>query len=196
MRVVAVSDLHLDETCAVALLRQAESADLVIVAGDLAQRREGLGAYAAQFDALADRLVLVAGNNETDAELRAATAGTVLHGDSIRRDGLTVAGIGGAIPPIHPPGWSSYNLEEAEAEAMLDRIDQADILISHSPPKGVADVFGDMGSIGSTAVRAAVDRLQPRLCLCGHVHHCWGAREMLGETLVANLGPVPVTFEL
>ena len=196
MKIVAASDLHLDSTCRAAFLRQAETADLAILAGDLAQRRQGLTDFVEPFEAIAGKLVMVAGNNESLDELRAATSATVLHGETANRDGVAVAGIGGAIPPIHVPTFQSYNIEEDAAEALLDQIHEADILISHSPPHGIGDVFDGHISMGSAAVRRAAERLRPKLLLCGHVHDCWGTRDMLGETRVANLGPVPVIFEI
>lgn len=196
MIIVAASDLHLDTDCRRAVLRQAEQADLVIIAGDLAQRREGLADFVAPFGAIAHKLVMVPGNNETQDELRSATTATVLHGESVTRGGLAIAGIGGSVPAVHPKAWDSFNLGETEAETLLAGISRADILISHSPPEGIGDEHHAVGSIGSTAVRAATERLRPRLMLCGHVHDCWGTRDMLNETQVANLGPVPVSFEL
>ncbi|MEM9141073.1 MAG: metallophosphoesterase, partial [Pseudomonadota bacterium] len=88
------------------------------------------------------------------------------------------------------------DLTEDQAEAMLNRMDQADILISHSPPNGVADISGNGMSLGSTAVRAAIERVQPRLCVCGHIHDSWGQQGLIGSTSVHNLGPRPNWFEL
>ena len=196
MRIVAVSDLHLDETCRSALLRQAEAADLVIGAGDYAQNHEGLAGYLAPLEAIADKTLLVPGNNETLDALTAATSATVLHGTAVTRGGLTVAGLGGAVPPLPPNAWGSWDLTEADALAAMEGIDRADILVCHAPPKGVADWHSEVGSYGSTAIRALIERLRPRLFLCGHLHDSWGSRGRIGETLVANLGPVPVWFEL
>ncbi len=73
---------------------------------------------------------------------------------------------------------------------------QVDILITHSPPKGVADVASTGQSFGSTAIRAAIEQVQPRYCLCGHIHDSWGVRGRIGRTEVINLGPAPVWIEL
>ncbi len=197
MKIIAASDLHLDEQHAITLIRAAESADLVIVAGDFAQRRQGLADYMARFEPIAAKMVTVPGNNETAEELRAATSAIVLHGEVIDVDGLAIAGIGGAVPPLNPTGWAGFELTEDEAATMLSKLGRADILISHSPPKGFGDWHHAIGpAMGSTAVGAAIERLQPQLFLCGHVHDSWGARAQMGPTLMANLGPVPVTFEV
>lgn len=195
MRVVAVSDLHLDEGCLRALLFAAEEADLVIVAGDIANNHEGLADYAQRLDPIAEKTIMVPGNNETVEALRDATRATVLHGESVERGGLVIGGVGGGIPPLPQAPFPSWDLSEEEAEEELGRIETADILVTHSPPKDIADRF-DGRSIGSHAIRAAVERLQPKVHIFGHIHDCWGQRGRIGPTQEMNLGPVPVFFEV
>ena len=72
---------------------------------------------------------------------------------------------------------------------MLARLDAVDILICHSPPKGVADRTSGGQSVGSTAIRDAVERTQPPLVLCGHIHDSWGAEGHIGASRIVNLGP-------
>lgn len=196
MKIVAFSDLHLKNDCLRAILSHADQADLVLGAGDYAENHKGLDTILSALAPVADKTILVPGNNETEQALRDGTDAIVLHGDSVVRDGLTIAGLGAAVPPLPPMPWNSFDLTEDEAEGMLGQIGAADILISHSPPKGVGDQHSDAGSIGSVAVRRAVERLQPRWLLCGHVHDRWGMRGMIGATTVANLGPVPVLLEI
>ncbi|MCK8483439.1 metallophosphoesterase [Aliiroseovarius sp. S2029] len=194
MKILAFSDLHLSKVAARKLLDAARHADLILGVGDYAHRREGLADFLAPFTTLGVPTVMVPGNNETEGELRAAVAGTdviVLHGETIVIDGLTIAGIGAAIPPPPAIPWTSFDLTEGEAQAMLADIDRADILISHSPPKGIADQHGELGSLGSQAVLDAARRLSPQWLLCGHIHDAWGETGLIGDTQVLNLGPTP-----
>lgn len=197
MKILAASDLHLNTDCRTAVLQQAPLADIVIIAGDFAQQREGLEEYMAPFEGIAAKAVFVAGNNETEDALCAATSATVLHGQTIKWQGRTIAGIGYAIPPLPQLPWGSVDLEEDEADAMLNQIAQADILISHSPPQGHCDYHVELGRhLGSEALTTAIERLKPALVLCGHVHDSWGARSQIGPSIIANVGPVPVIFEV
>ena len=194
MKILAFSDLHLDQRAADLLLEAATDADLVLGVGDFAQRRVGLADYVAQFAQWGKKAIFVPGNNETDTELRAALRDTgihILHGDTVTVAGVKIAGIGAAIPPLPPLAWVSFDLREEDAETLLDPIADADILLSHSPPKGVADVHQDLGSLGSVAVRDATLRLSPNWLLCGHIHDAWGEQGRLGTTEVLNLGPTP-----
>ena len=197
MKIVAASDLHLNTDCRTALLHAAADADVVIAAGDFAQRREGLADYVAPLEALGDKGLFVPGNNETDTELRTATSVAVLHGDYITRSGITFFGIGCAIPPLPPLPWGSFDLTEDQAGGMLADVMQVDVVVSHSPPLGHCDYHqGLRRNLGSKALLRFVERVQPQLFLCGHVHDSWGARSLVGRTIVANLGPVPVSFEV
>lgn len=189
MRVLAFSDLHLDIAARDAILAAAEEADLIIGAGDFASARRGLGPFVAAFEPIAGKAIFVSGNNETVEELRAATSVPVLHGEMMSFGGLTIAGLGGAVPPLPPLPWGSFDLTEEEAGRLLSAIEGADILVSHSPPRGVCDRHAQLGPIGSEAVLAAAKRRAPRYLLCGHVHDDWRARGRIGATEVMNLGP-------
>ena len=196
MKIVAVSDLHLDEDAADALLAAAQGADMILGAGDFAQNHRGLDAYMARLAPIADRMIVVPGNNETLDALGQATDAAILHGQWIERHGMIIAGLGGGVPPIPAQPWHSWDLSEDAAGELLDAIPAADILISHSPPFGQGDHHSTEGRIGSQAVKSAILRLKPRLCVFGHVHDCWGESGTLGPTEWRNLGPDPVWFDL
>jgi Icc-related predicted phosphoesterase len=151
----------------------------------------------AMLSGLAAPLIAVPGNAESDAELRAAAGPgvRVLHGEGVEIGGIRIFGLGHGVP-LTPFGAWSCDLTEAEAEALLDRCAGCDILVTHSPPKGVADVTSAGLSVGSTAIRDAIARLRPALALCGHIHDSWGVEGCIGQTRVVNLGPVPNHFEL
>ena len=165
-------------------------------AGDFCNMRTGLGEAMALLADLRAPLVAVPGNAESDVELRsAAPQVTVLHGAGCTIAGLHLFGLGGGVP-VTPFGSWSFDLTEARAAEMLDRCAQADILLTHAPPKGVADVTSAGQSVGSTAIAAAIARLSPRLALCGHIHDSWGRRGRIGVTDVVNLGPGATFFEI
>lgn len=196
MKILAFSDLHMDMDAADAIVLAADQADLVIGAGDFANRREGLTAIMDRLAPIADKAIHVPGNNESLDELRSATAAHVLHGTSMVWQNIVVAGIGGAIPPLRRLPWSTYDLTEDDAAKMLSGVPRADILISHSPPLGYGDKHIMSGAMGAAAVRDAALRLSPQMLLCGHVHDDWGYRGWLGRTHVCNLGPTLNWFEV
>lgn len=194
-RILAFSDMHRSRRCAAEIVEAAVEADLVIGAGDFAVMREGLAEAMALLEPIAEKAVYVPGNAESVEELKAATDATVLHGEAAERAGLVLFGLGHGVPTTPFGAWSC-DLTEAEAEALLASMEAADILVTHSPPKGVADLTSAGASVGSAAVRAAIERAQPALCLCGHIHDSWGQSGMIGRTRVHNLGPRANWFEV
>ena len=197
MRILAFSDLHHALARAADLVAASEGADLVIGAGDFCNMRQDLAGAMGLLSGIAAPMVVVPGNAESAGELRAAAPEgvTVLHGEGATIGGLSFFGLGYGVPETPFGAWSC-DLDEAGAADMLAACDAADILITHSPPKGVADVTSGGASVGSTAIREAILRIQPALALCGHIHDSWGAEGRIGATRVVNLGPTVRWFEM
>ncbi len=195
-RILAFSDMHMSRRCAREVVAAAVEADLVIGAGDFCNHRQGLEDAMAMLRPVLAKSVLVPGNAESADELRAAAGpATVLHGEAVERAGLSIFGLGYAVP-VTPFGDWSCDLSEDEAAALLAGIARADLLVVHSPPKGVADRSSAGNTLGSAAIRAAIERVQPRLAVCGHIHDSWGRRGLIGATQVHNLGPNVTWFDL
>ena len=51
-------------------------------------------------------------------------------------------------------------------------------------------------SLGSVAVREAIEEKSPRLLVCGHIHESGGKSEFVGKTRIVNAGPRGVLVEL
>jgi len=197
VKILAFSDLHMARARAVDLVAASAGADLVIGAGDFCNMRLGLDQAMDLLSGITAPMLVVPGNAESFVELQAAAlAGTtVLHGTGVEIDGLRFFGLGYGVP-VTPFGDWSCDLIEGFAAQMLDGCAEADVLITHSPPKGVADVTSGGVSVGSIAIHAAIERVQPQLALCGHIHDSWGQRGQIGGCEVVNLGPGVTWFEI
>ena len=160
------------------------SPDLILLLGDLEPAwTEGLASI--------DLPKLGVRGNHDAADALEAVGAEDLHLRSTSWGGLTFVGFGGS-PRYSDQGDNEWT--EEEARDMLARLPPADVLLTHSPPAGVNDDPGDHVHRGSPALRAWVERNQPRLLLHGHtlpdparrVHH-------VGPTLVTHVrGAVPV----
>ncbi len=197
MKILAFSDLHLARARAADLVAASSEAELVIGAGDFCNMRQGLDDALDLLSGIRAPFVMVPGNAESVEELTNAAPPEVhiLHGTDVEIGGLRLFGLGYGVP-VTPFGSWSCDLTEAAAAELLQRCTKADILITHSPPKGVADVTSQGVSVGSEAIRAAIIRVQPQLALCGHIHDSWGTRGRIGTTEVVNLGPTVNWFEV
>ena len=198
MRILAFSDLHRDLKQAARLVEMSREADVVIGAGDFASVHEGLEETIAALAGIEAPTVLVPGNNETDEALRGATASweaaTVLHGEEKSIEGVEFFGLGAGVP-VTPWDWS-FDLDEDEAGRMLSACPEDAVLVVHSPPAGHVDASSAGDHLGSTAILEAIERTEPRLAVCGHIHESWGATSRIGPTKVANLGPSGAWFEV
>jgi Icc-related predicted phosphoesterase len=198
MRILAFSDLHRDLETAARLVTESESADVVIGAGDFASVHKGLDETIEALGAIECPAILVPGNNETHEALCACElswpSATVLHGNGMEIEGVGFFGLGGGIPTT-PWDWS-FDLSDDEAREALGDCPQGAVLVVHSPPKGHCDAASDGTSFGSEAILEAIERCQPQIAVCGHIHESWGCESQIGETRVYNLGPAGTVIDI
>ncbi|EKM60034.1 uncharacterized protein PHACADRAFT_138454 [Phanerochaete carnosa HHB-10118-sp] len=116
----------------------------------------------------------------------------VLTGDEARDAGVVYlqdathefqAKEGGRTWTVYGSPWSPYfcnwafNYERGlHAEALISKIAQTDILLTHGPPAGILDRTMTGDSVGCEALAARLPRLQPRLHVFGHIHEDHGVR--------------------
>lgn len=161
-----------------------------------------------QYRAMADlfrkypegRILVIPGNWDRfkDFEQFGAFENWCIHGKQEDIGGIKFAGCGGAtsrhvtIPPTRFT-W----LDEDAAFNFLQKTD-ADVVLSHVPPRGMLDLSGSNGdqeNIGSWALRAYLVESKPSLFLCGHAHESTGVgRPSEGYSLVTNPGPLAAEF--
>lgn len=67
----------------------------------------------------------------------------------------------------HPDDDHDWNLDK-----------EVDLVMTHSPPRGVLDLTYSSEQIGSPSLFAAVARAKPLIHCFGHVHEDWGAKLM------------------
>jgi Icc-related predicted phosphoesterase len=196
MRILAFSDLHRDVAKAEAIVEESRGADVVVGAGDFASCGVGHEDTLRVLRRMTVPFVLVPGNHDNPVELSAACAdwalAHLLHGQSVVVGGVPFFGIGLGSGVIDPEPWNMV-LDEAEAAQLLTRCPARAVLVSHSPPYGVADQKEGRHA-GSAALRDAIAQHQPRITICGHVHSAWGQSGMIGQTPVHNIGPKPRWF--
>ena len=199
MKLLLFSDLHSDFRTAARLEALSKDVDIVVGAGDFCNVRRGLQEIINALSSIDKPSILVPGNSETDDELTTACrswkSAHVLHGRQTVVDGVTFFGIGGGIP-ITPFGSWSYDFTEEQASDLLRDCPDSCILVSHSPPRGILDLSSDGRSLGSRAIRNAVDDKKPRLVVCGHIHGSSGRHYQLEESTVVNAGPDGIVFDL
>lgn len=199
MKILAFSDLHRNAEIAQLIVDASQQADVVVGAGDFATKSEGLAETFDILKQIAVPVVFVAGNHDILAEMQDAMrewqAAHLLHGKGVVIKGIPFFGLGYEIPAGADKPWNQ-RLEEAEAEALLTNCPEGAVLVTHSPPFGVADLQRNGENVGSRAILSVIEHRQPRLALCGHIHNAWGMKGIVGNCPVHNLGPSVHWFEV
>ena len=78
----------------------------------------------------------------------------------------------------------AFNLPESELRNHWAKIDRADVLICHGPPKGYGDRTQDNQHVGSPSLTEAILRVKPKLVTCGHIHEARGIYDLQGTKIV------------
>jgi Icc-related predicted phosphoesterase len=144
--------------------------------------------------ALAPRLLAVVGNMDSPAlDAHLANLGVSLDSRGVMIGDAGFFGVSAAPKsPLHLP----YELTEEEIaariEAGFEQVKQCAVKIfcPHAPPRDTAcDRIHSGLHVGSTAVRAFIEREQPDLVLCGHIHESRG-EDRIGRSRIVNPGPL------
>lgn len=199
MKLLCFSDLHCDREAATALVAASADADVVIGAGDFANRHEGLAETLDILASIQKPAVLVPGNAETVQELQQAASqwksARVLHGEGCQIDNVPFWGVGGGIP-VTPFGDWSYDFDEEQAEELLRSCPSSGVLVVHSPPLETVDHDASGRIRGSRSIRQCVQAKEPAVVVCGHIHSDWGKEVRLGSSRIINAGPQGRLVEL
>jgi uncharacterized protein len=197
MKIQIFSDIHGDVKSLERAI--AQPADIYIAAGDLSTFRRGLDRCGAILQKQGERVWVLPGNHETSEDTRefCARFGLTDFHRQVRQLGSTQwAGLGYSNPtPFNTPG--EYTEEQAtEALAAFNGLAPL-YLVVHFPPYGTKlDEFAPGKHAGSPALREWVEREQPEMLFCGHIHECAGKSDQLGRTRCFNVGKAGYLLDL
>lgn len=199
MRILIFSDLHGDLKALERLMNT--DADLYIAAGDLTNFARGLDKVGPLLQPKGDRVYVMPGNHESEADMAAFAASyglQNLHARAIEVAGHRIAGLGYSnITPFNTPG----EYTEAQFREKLDpwrgSTDKPLVLICHCPPKDTPlDRAGEGKHFGSPTIRQFIDEEQPVYFFCGHIHEAEGVDAVIGRTRGRNVGKRGYLLEL
>jgi hypothetical protein len=194
MRVVAFTDIHGSYKNVESVLTNEPAFDAVVIGGDLTthgtetEAREAIN----RFKEYAKPVFVVAGNMDLPAfdELY-ENLGVSINARGIVLNDVGFFGVAGSpFTPMHTP----YEIAEDEMECRADagwkdvQMARWKIFVPHAPPFGTKLDRTFLGKhVGSTSVREFVERCQPDVLICGHIHESRGT-DLLGKTQMVNCG--------
>lgn len=196
MRIAYVVDVHDRFEAVVRAASEFGAVDLLIVGGDITTGGTPDDAQRAieSWRSLAARILAVAGNMDSAAiDDRLADLGVALDGRGFVFGDVGVFGVSAAPPTTF---LTPYELDDDELERRIEtgfagvKDCRTRLFCPHAPPRDTAcDRLRSGEHVGSTVVRAFVEREQPALVLCGHIHESRGSDE-IGRAQIVNPGPV------
>jgi len=196
MRLAYVVDVHDCFDAVPRALAETGPVDVLVVGGDITTVGTPDDAERAieSWRMLVPRLLVVAGNMDSPAiDARLVELGVSLDGRGVVVGDIGIAGASAAPhSPLHTPHELPDRDFAARAAAGLEEVKacRIRILCPHAPPHGTAcDRLRSGEHVGSPSLRALVEREQPDLVLCGHIHESRG-EDLIGASRIANPGPV------
>jgi putative phosphoesterase len=190
LRILAASDIHGDSILAKKLAERAEkeNVDLVVLCGDLTSNIDSKNLLK-PFKDKGKRIVFVPGNHDGLALgdfLSELYNIKNLHSKYAKYYHVGFFGLGGANVGLD--AWKESDVLDLVKDNFYRINDcKKKIMVSHVHPHGtiVDKITPDFGSIG---LRNTIEKLQPDILLCGHIHEAEGAEDLVGNTRVVNVG--------
>lgn len=181
MRMAATSDLHGH------LPDDVPEADYLLIAGDICPVHNHTVEYQNRWydtefmpwavDLNVEKVIFVGGNHDFFTEGRrpedlSHDKVNFLNNSTYQDDKICVWGTPYSLPFFD---WANMANEEKIAEALENCPKNADIIISHGPPKGCRDRNSRDVNTGSYALYEWTKKNQPRYVVCGHIHEAYGS---------------------
>jgi Icc-related predicted phosphoesterase len=196
VRIAYLVDIHDRFEAVPRAMAEIGPVDLLVIGGDITTGGTPDAAAAAieRWRPLAPRLLALAGNMDSPAiDARLAQLGVGLDGHGYTLGDVGLFGVSAAPrSPLHTP----YELDDEELERRIEAgftgvsECRVKLFFPHAPPHGTAcDQLRSGEHVGSAVIRSFVEREQPDLVLCGHIHESRGT-DTIGKTRVVNPGPV------
>jgi uncharacterized protein len=191
-----VVDVHDRFQAVVEALAEIGPVDVLVIGGDITTfgTPDDAERAIALWRPRAPQLLAVAGNCDSPAiDERLVELGVSIDGRGAMFEGVGFFGVSAApYSPLDTPHEVPDEELGRRAEAGLAEVAAARVRIfcPHAPPYGTAcDRLRSGEHVGSPALRAVIERAQPELALCGHIHEARGMDE-IGSTRIVNPGPV------
>lgn len=198
MRFVAISDTHGKHQF------ELPEGDVILHAGDVSSR--GLKAEVQRFlDWFAGLdyryKIFIAGNHDfffeeaAQAEIEAMIPEGLIY---LNDSGVEIEGIKIWGSPIQPwfYDWAFNRQRGPDIQKHWALIpDDSDIVITHGPVFGILDRTASGQVVGCEDLLPVIQRIAPKVHLCGHIHEAYGTRQV-GDTLFVNASILDLRYTI
>lgn len=197
MKLLSFADLHGDVKLLKKLVKKAkgEEIDLVVAAGDLTNFEDKLRYILRKLNGIGKKVLVIPGNHESDKSLKEVIEDysncVDIHEKVVKIGDYVFLGY----------GEGGFSLEDADFRKIARKWygeyqKKKLVLVTHAPPFGTRlDKIND-DHVGNKDIRKFIERIKPKLVVCGHLHENAGKIDKIGETKVVNPGWEGAVIEL
>ena len=197
MRILGLTDLHSSGEVNIVTIKKLiakERIDLILIAGDITSwgKLDLVRKILEKFNQVGKPVLYVPGNMDSRGTENIQLSNvSSIYGKSVIIDGIGFIGVGGSneTPFSTPFILTEEEIEELLLQGLNSLPENIPIfLMSHPPPKdSAADKIHNGKHVGSTAVRSFIEKYQPLVVFCGHIHESKSI-SFIGPTLCVNPG--------
>jgi Icc-related predicted phosphoesterase len=199
MTIVAISDTH-------NLHHQVTlpKGDILVHSGDVSSqgKEREIVAFLNWFSAQPHKhKVFIAGNHDFYFENTPVSDVNKLIPDNViylNDSGVTIEGIRIWGSPVQPwfYDWAFNRKRGEDIRKHWALIPQnTDILLTHGPAYGIHDKTTRGEKVGCVDLRETIDKIQPKLFVCGHIHEGYGVLDN-GQTTFINASVVNLQYQV
>lgn len=189
MRLFIFTDTHGDKKIISSLIKKIQNSapDVVICAGDLTDFGAGLKKLLNMFKKTKLPLLIIPGNHETNSSLTKACQKTKfamnIHKKVYQVNNYLFFGY----------GLGGFGRKNPELEKLISKIkyhakNKTLIIITHQPPYKTKLDKIPSGHAGSKSIRKLIEKLKPKINICGHLHENESKEDKLHSTIIINPG--------
>lgn len=172
MKILALSDLHSQVSYFfINQLVNLHKPDIVVLLGDITNFGSSESA-ADIFNIKNITILAIPGNCDPPNILEMMNGFNTInmHKNAFYFKGYRFVGLGGADISTINIGIEFTDLEAFDY--LVNNLTKDSILLLHQPPFGLLDIVkrDHLKHVGNKGIRAAIDKIPPKLILCGHIH--------------------------
>ncbi len=195
MNILHLTDIHGNKGQISNLAKWLESADVVILSGDITHfgRKSDTESIINEMEKYTKQMVCVTGNCDYPDVQSILEQRKYFLGNKIKIiQNFQFLGLSGSLPC---PGSTPNEYSEDEYRYFIEQLKininrtHPVILVSHQPPhKTKNDKVMPGLHVGSKSIRKFIEEVQPLACFTGHIHE-GKAVDYIGKTKIINPGP-------
>lgn len=191
MKILVFTDTHANYEVHEQLIQKANEVDIVLCAGDMTIFGMQLEPILEHLNQMPKPVYFIHGNHESLNDIEAILPKFknlhLIHKKEITIKGISIIGFGGG----------GFDYKTPEFVEFIKNHKPPTILITHQPPHNTAvDTFDDLKPTGNKDFRVYIEKNQPAIVICGHIHETFGKQDKINESLIINPGPQGVILDV